>query len=265
MSRPLRRPRLAELVADELRNRILSGEVKDGEAFPKQEELLEEFRVSKPALREALAILELEGLLSVRRGNVGGAVVRIPSARDAAYMVGLVLQSQQVRLSDVGVALIQAEAMCAAQAAGRTDRKRAVLPRLRQLHQEAASALGNEPEFNVLARRFHEELVNASGNQTMILNVGLLEALWAPNEHHRRLTSPVVDPTIQRAGLEAHHQIIKDIEAGDAEAVMRTVKLHAETRVRFVPGVEHQVVNASALREWARPSGSNGEDAPFTL
>ena len=265
VSRPLRRPRLAELVADELRNRILEGEVKDGEAFPKQEELLEEFRVSKPALREALAILELEGLLSVRRGNVGGAVVRIPTARDAAYMVGLVLQSQQVHLSDVGVALIQAEAMCAAQAAGRADRKRAVLPRLRQLHQQAAAALGDEPAFNVLARQFHEELVNASGNRTMILNVGLLEALWAPTEHRRRLTSPVVDPAIQRAGLDAHQQIITDIGAGDAEAVMRTVKHHAETRVEFVPGVEHQVVNASALREWTPSSGPDEEGGRFAL
>jgi GntR family transcriptional regulator, transcriptional repressor for pyruvate dehydrogenase complex len=40
--------------------------------------------VSKPSLREALRILEAEGLLSVQRGNVGGAIVRAPTARSSA-------------------------------------------------------------------------------------------------------------------------------------------------------------------------------------
>ena len=44
------------------------------ELLPKQEDLTDEFGVSKAAIREACRILETEGLLSVRRGNVGGAV-----------------------------------------------------------------------------------------------------------------------------------------------------------------------------------------------
>ena len=68
--------RLAEQVADELRRRILGGELADGSVLPKEDELLLEFPVSKPSLREAMRILEAEGLLRVRRGKLGGAVVR---------------------------------------------------------------------------------------------------------------------------------------------------------------------------------------------
>ena len=52
-------------------------------------------RSSKPSLREAMRILEAEGLLRVRRGKLGGAVVRRPNAANVAYTVGLVLGSRR--------------------------------------------------------------------------------------------------------------------------------------------------------------------------
>ena len=91
-----------------------------------------EFPVSKPSLREAMRILEAEGLLRVRRGKLGGAVVRRPNAANVAYTVGLVLGSQEVGLSDVGNALLQVEPACAGLCAQRADRGRAVVPQLRQ-------------------------------------------------------------------------------------------------------------------------------------
>jgi DNA-binding FadR family transcriptional regulator len=87
----LHQPRVAELVADALRQRILGGDLTDGQLLPNQENLLTEFSVSKPSLREALRILEAEGLITVRRGNVGGAVIHQPQARHAAYTLALVL------------------------------------------------------------------------------------------------------------------------------------------------------------------------------
>ena len=69
--------RLAEQVADELRRRILSGELADGSVLPTEDELLVEFPISKPSLREAIRILDAEGLLSVRRGKLGGSVVHL--------------------------------------------------------------------------------------------------------------------------------------------------------------------------------------------
>ena len=84
--------RTAEIVADELRRQIIDGELSDGDLLPRQEVLVSQFSVSLVSLREALRILETEGLVSVRRGNRGGAVVHAPAKASAAYMLGLMLQ-----------------------------------------------------------------------------------------------------------------------------------------------------------------------------
>lgn len=96
-------------MADELRERIINGELADGSSLPKQDDLLEEFAVSTPSAREAFRILETEGLLTVQRGNVGGAVVHLPNSEEVAYTLSLVLQSRSVTLEDVGLALQQIE------------------------------------------------------------------------------------------------------------------------------------------------------------
>src|SRR5918996_2342005 len=100
-TRQLSQPRVAEMVADILRARIVDGALGDGDLLPKQDDLLEEFRVSRPSIREAMRILETEGLVSVRRGNIGGAEVHAPKPSNAAYMLGLVMQSKHVRLGDL--------------------------------------------------------------------------------------------------------------------------------------------------------------------
>ncbi len=117
--RRLSAPRIAEIVADELRRQIIDGELADGDLLPRQEVLVEQFNVSLVSLREALRILETEGLVSVRRGNRGGAVVHAPAKTSAAYMLGLRLQSESVELGDLGMALQELEPACAALAAQR--------------------------------------------------------------------------------------------------------------------------------------------------
>ena len=97
----IRQPRVAEIVASRLRDDILSGRLKEGDVLPSQESLFSEFGVSPPALREAIHILETDGLISVRRGNVGGAVVHLPSAERTAHMISMVLQTRSSTPADV--------------------------------------------------------------------------------------------------------------------------------------------------------------------
>src|SRR5215813_7308622 len=175
----LRQPRVAEIVAERLRSRILSGSLADGDLLPKQDELLEEFGVSPPCIREALRILETEGLITVLRGNVGGAIVHLPQATTAAYMLALVLQSRSIPLIDLIEAMRQLEPAGAAQAAKRPDRETTILPRLRANIDASMAAINDPDAFIGLSRAFHTELVNHCGNATMSLVVGSLERLWS--------------------------------------------------------------------------------------
>src|SRR3954468_190126 len=135
--------RTAEIVADELRRQIIDGELSDGDLLPRQELLVEQFNVSLVSLREALRILETEGLISVRRGNRGGAVVHAPAKASAAYMLGLMLQSESVYLSDLGAALHELEPTCAALAAARSDRTTTSVPELRRINAAMSDQIGD--------------------------------------------------------------------------------------------------------------------------
>ena len=238
----LRQPRVAELLADVLRDRILSGELRDGASLPKQDDLLEEFGTSKASAREAFRILETEGLVTVRRGNVGGAVVHRPKQETAAYMLALVLQSRGVGLSDVGSALQYVEPLCAALCAGRADRATTVVPRLEAAHQALVDAIDSGDEAGAVpaSRTFHEELVRCSGNETMILVAGALESLWTAHEGAWSVVASEAGrfpkPLLRKRALQEHEQLIEAIAAGDIDRATRTARRHLTTAQQYPLG-----------------------------
>lgn len=144
-----RQPKLAELVADALRQRILDGDLADGQLLPNQDSFVTEFGVSRPSMREALRILETEGLITVRRGNVGGAIVHRPQAKHVGYTLALVLESRKVAVNDVGSALRELEGTCAGLCARRVDRATEVVPALRAANLRSRESLDDWLEFEV--------------------------------------------------------------------------------------------------------------------
>src|SRR5262245_47255365 len=76
---PVQVPRAADLAAAGIRELIVTGELVDGERLPPLESLVDEYGISGPSMREALRILESEGLITVQRGKIGGAIVHRPS------------------------------------------------------------------------------------------------------------------------------------------------------------------------------------------
>jgi DNA-binding FadR family transcriptional regulator len=253
----LRQPRLAEMVADGLRERILSGELDDGDMLPKQDDLLAEFRVSPPSIREALRILETEGLITVQRGNVGGAIIHRPQPSKAAYMLGLVLQSRSASLADLQNAMRHLEPACAAACAQRADRATTILPRLRTNIDQSTANLDNAEIYIGLARQFHVELVAGCGNETMSLIVGALESLWSahveqlargPAQH-----GSFADRSVRVATLKDHEKLYRRIADGDAAGAERVAREHYSEGTQEPHGWHHafdlsQIIKASVLR-----------------
>jgi GntR family transcriptional repressor for pyruvate dehydrogenase complex len=250
---PSMRPqRVAEMIADQLRGRVLRGELRDGDRLPREEGLLVEFPVAKASLREAMRILETEGLITILRGAKGGAVVRTPKAANAAYTLGLVLSVQRVPLEDVAQTIRQLEPICALLCAERPDRDRGVVPRLRALQAQADAALTNPMLFMELTRRFHEEIVASCRNQTMILLVGTLEALWS--RHVRTIAEKETAKgrpqslASRRRALAEHQHILDAIAAGDSAAIRELLVDHLERVQRQRAPSAGQFIDIEALR-----------------
>jgi GntR family transcriptional regulator, transcriptional repressor for pyruvate dehydrogenase complex len=206
---PIRQPRVAEIVASRLREDILSRRLKEGDVLPTQESLFAEFGFSPPALREAIHLLETDGLISVRRGNVGGAVVHLPSAERTAHMISMVLQARSAKPADVGGALMHLEPICAGMCAAREDRMTEVVPYLEAEITMQAEQFDDVSRYVPNARRFHEALVSRCGNEPMILVIGSLEVIWSA--HESSVWSDEGDPmkrkTLQ-AALRDHQRLL---------------------------------------------------------
>jgi DNA-binding FadR family transcriptional regulator len=221
----IRQPRVAEIVAARLRDEILSGRLKEGDVLPSQESLFQQFGVSPPALREAIHILETDGLISVRRGNVGGAVVHLPSAVRTAHMISMVLQTRASTPADVSEALLHLEPICAGMCASRGDRLTEVVPYLQAEIDLQAKHFDDVSSYVPNARRFHEALVSRCGNEPMIVLIGSLELIWSTHESSVWSDDDVNHKTM-RAALRDHQRLLDAIRDGNGPRAVRLAQDH---------------------------------------
>jgi DNA-binding FadR family transcriptional regulator len=245
----VRPPRLAELIAATLRARIVDGELPDGSMLPTLDGLVQEFQVSPPSIREALRILENERLITVMRGNKGGAVVHRPKPEAVGYMLGLVLQSEHVRTTDLRAALAELQPVCAAMCARRPDRHKAVVPKLHAACEGMADTIDDAPEMERWSHQFHTELIEGCGNRSLVLVVGALEGLWAsqPEAWTQRVAAADESPDVElrKQGLLAHRRITAAIDDGDPELADRLLRDHMGDPAIFTARKKAPVVRAT--------------------
>lgn len=248
----IRPQRVANIVASKLRTQILRGELVAGDRLPTEEALLSQFPVAKASLREAMRILETEGLVSVQRGSKGGVEVHTPSAADAAYTLGLVMTVQRVPLDDLALAIRQLEPICAILCAERADRNRRLVPRLRSLQAQAKEKLDHQLAFTDLTRRFHEEIVAACQNRTLALLVGTLEALWSSHvkaqAHIDHAKGQPQSLSNRRSALDEHQRILDAIAAGDPGQIRRSLAEHLQRVQRKRMPAGNQMIDVGTLR-----------------
>jgi DNA-binding FadR family transcriptional regulator len=243
--------RIAESVAAQLRDRILASDDNE-DRLPTQDQLVEEFGVSYPSIREAIRILETEGLVTVRRGNVGGAEVHRPDESSAAYALGLALQGARVPLADLAQGLQVLEPMCAAECARIASRNATIVPALSE-NIERSSLLTDGAKFTHTAREFHDLLVAHTPNATIRYVVSSLVALWSAQEQAwaESLTQQgdYFSGTDLKEVLRTHKRILKEISAGRAEEAERIARVHlAATQALFLSRFPNGIINATSTK-----------------
>jgi GntR family transcriptional regulator, transcriptional repressor for pyruvate dehydrogenase complex len=273
-----RQPRIAEIVASKLRDDILSGRLKEGDVLPSQESLFGEFGVSPPAMREAIHLLETDGLISVRRGNVGGAVVHLPTAERTAHMISMVLQARAATPVDVSEALMHLEPICAGMCAARDDRMTEVVPYLQNEIDIQTEQFDDVSRYVPNARRFHETLVSRCGNEPMILLIGSLELIWSA--HESSVWSDSSDQAgpasmagkTRRAALRDHQRLLDAIREGNAAKAVRLAQDHLAAarrntlalstdktiEAKLMSDIGPRLVSRAAYNGWPRSGKESG-------
>ena len=229
-------PKAAELVARRLRGEIVRGETPVGEPLPSEKELMERFGVSRPTLRAALRILETQSLVEVRRGSRGGTWVIAPSIDVTARRAGAFLQYHRATVDDVHRARALVEPPAVALLATRRDPEH--LARLQATLDEEAAALEDMALVRIIGERFHAEIVELAGNETLIVFSSMLQEIidiqTARAQIHRR------EHGIERAAPTMHAEHVRTLEliaAGAADEAEQHGRTHLEhVRVRVADG-----------------------------
>jgi DNA-binding FadR family transcriptional regulator len=229
-------------IADELRTLIVNGELEDGESLGREPDLVERFGVSRPSLREALRILETEGLITVVRGLRGGVVVHGPDHRMTARTAALVLQARNVPLADVFEARVLLEPVAAREIAS-SRRRRAAVKELRSLIAEEVEAIDDPEGFGRANARFHARLVALSGNQTLSIVAEMLtEIVERAVTAVSRTDDRVGSTATRQRGIKSQERLLELLEAGDGPGAEDHWRAHMAVVGRVMLGQEATTV-----------------------
>jgi DNA-binding FadR family transcriptional regulator len=221
-------PTAAQLVADAIRRRIVTGALSDGESLPPEQALIDQYGVSRPTFREALRILQSEALISIRRGSRGGATVHSPQVDPVARQAGYLLQHQHTSLADVYDARMVIEPPAAGMLAAR--RSEETLAHLAEALEDEQAAVGDPVAFARASARFHEQVVALAGNNTLSLFTGILGEII--DAHTETVMLGAHDPTASGrdsgAAHRSHERLVDLVAAGDAEGAAAHWRAHME-------------------------------------
>ncbi|HXY94335.1 MAG TPA: GntR family transcriptional regulator [Acidimicrobiia bacterium] len=225
-----------ERIADELRSMIVTGELHDGESLGRESDLVERFGVSRPSLREALRILEAEGLILVVRGVRGGVVVRQPDERFTARNAALVLQYRNTTLADVHEARSIIEPAAARMLASARDR-RAAADELRGLIDAQRDVIDDPVAFGKANAEFHERLVALAGNQTLEIVAEMLNEIV-----ERAVTAVSQSPpaksslAVRRRGIRSQERLVELVALGAGSEAESHWRAHMEAVGKVILG-----------------------------
>ncbi|WP_153345800.1 FadR/GntR family transcriptional regulator [Nocardia aurantia] len=229
-------------IAARLRTAIVSGELPDGERLGHEPDLVQRFGVSRPTLREALRILEAEGLITVARGLRGGVFVHRPDQRATARSAALVLQARNVSLADVFEARSLIEPLAVKALAAKRNRRHGV-EELRALIDAEEAVIGDPVAFAAAGTAFHARLVALGGNQTVsVLTEMLDEVVTRAVSAVGGSADTAGSLTVRRRGLRSQRRLLELIEVGAGTEAVEHWQAHMAVVGRVLLGQEAATV-----------------------
>src|SRR6202046_1810125 len=186
--KPVDVPKASDVLAREIRERILSGELVEGTALPAERELVKQTQMSRATVREALRILEVQNLVRVRAGRAGGAFVQRPTGKSMANSVSMLIRGQRIKLADLMETREALEPFCAELAArNRTD-------------DDIADPDADLPAFLQANLDWHVGVAVAGHNELLIgFMTALSQAIYAGTEN-----ATFIDSAVRAVTSQAH-------------------------------------------------------------
>jgi DNA-binding FadR family transcriptional regulator len=239
--RPARRSRprpirgASEQVAVEIQHHIQEEALGPGDFLGREEDLAEEFGVSRPTLREALKLLASGNLIRASKGPGGGIFVARTAeegiSRSLSDAIAMMLETGSVRLDELLETRLLLEVPLAGLAASEADEE--TVERLREvIERETATPPEDIEAQSAIDTEIHRTLAAAAGNRMVQALTDWIFEVVQPS------LIEILQPAIVRAAIvEQHQALLAAVQKGDrarAERAMRDHLLYLQDVLRMV-------------------------------
>ena len=225
---PVRLSRPAK-VAEEIKSWLVAENMASGDRLPNEQALIERFGMSKGTIREAMRILEAQGLVKTRTGPGGGSFVHEVSLERAWALLGNYFYFRDLTIADIYQLRLALEPELAASLAGNlSDKQLATLEENISAYAEPPASAEEERAQHVASLQFHQSLASYAGNELLGFLVGFMANMLADLTVYRRLYEPQ-NYELWRQGREHQAALITALRRGDAVRARETMQSHLQT------------------------------------
>ncbi|MBC8466364.1 MAG: FadR family transcriptional regulator [Deltaproteobacteria bacterium] len=239
--------KISDNIIAQIRDSILSGRLKPGDRVASEKELIAQFGVSKATMREALRVLEVMGLVEIRKGTSGGAFVAEVDMKTTINSIINFIHFKPVSIKEITMLRYFIEPSVARIACiKRTDND---IEHLRNITGEVVSSGPAEVSREI---GFHRYLARMTGNTLLILLIDFVDNLLSTMK-----TELDLDPEFYQNVRKAHEIILEClIQRDPAAAAIAMVQdlLEVGREMAMVmntpPFDPHEMEEANSMVEW---------------
>lgn len=223
------------LLAEHILRDIVKQDLQPGDQLASEREMLEQYKMGRGTVREALRLLEYQGVIELRQGLNGGAFVRVPSSKHFADTIAFLMQIQRTPFKAVVEVRSAIEPMICKLAASRIsgealDELRSTITSMEEIVASRVSSndVSSEQQFNELNTRFHNVVAWSSDNPLFrYLADSLLDIM----------DGAVVGMSYGKSDrlgvIAAHKTIFTALEARDPDRASKAMHIHLQEWEQF--------------------------------
>ncbi len=219
----------SEQVALEIVHDIVARGLATGDRLPLEVEMVEQYSVSRASLREAVRLLEVQGLIRLKPGPGGGPVVGAVEPAHLARTASLYFHLGSATYAQLLDTQVLLEPLCAELAARQPNRRDVMRP-----YTETARP-HDRPEYHRVTSDFHGAVYRLVANPVLTL---LTQAVTQIVTYHVVSTMDPVD--LHEAILEEHAALARAIAAGNVRKAAQLMRDHFQAQhdyyARRAPG-----------------------------
>ncbi len=221
-------------MAEAIKSWVMAKGLQPGDRLPSESALIARFGMAKGTIREAIRLLEAQGLVTSRTGPGGGVFVHRVSDQRAATLLGNYFYFQDLTIEDVYQIREALEPELAASLAGKLDAGQlAELEDIMTRYAAPARDIGEERDQHIASLLFHARLAEMSQNPLLGFLIRFTANMLSDITVSRRLYAQL-NRELWASGVGFQTRLIAALRDGDATAAREIMAEHMRTARRLM-------------------------------